>query len=680
MNIAKLKEIGKKLYSEKDLNFSINLYKKTINLNLDEQSATIAFFLRADIENNSKREIIQKNFSKDFFEKIELLQRISKISFSEKEKRIKEIRENFLELSDDYKTIIIKLIERLETLKEAEILKLPVIKKLSEEVLYFYSTIAHRLGISKIYTEMEDVSFRNLFKKEYAQIERIMAEKRGVYKEKLEEMSDYLKILLIKNKIKAKFQQRVKRNYSIYRKIKNKGVDFNNIYDIMAIRVITDSIESCYHALGLIHSQWYPIEGRFRDWIVHPKPNGYRALQTTVITKNGDRFEIQIRTEDMHREAEFGAAAHWSYKEGHKGSKAWFNRLREFLQNDEIFENPFEILENIQSEIKKDYISVLTPKGDIISLPEGATILDFAYAVHSEVGNHTIGGKVNKRFSSIKKELKSGDIIEVITNNKAKPSRDWLKIVKTSKAKTKIREWFRKNEKHIFINEGKKIWEKSIRRYKSKFEGFDNEANFRKNLNQIGYKTNDDLFFALGCKSIKGNLSLLKKLYPLKSKKEIKRIKEKKKNLIRKSPTIIIEGEDNIDFVLAKCCNPIKGEEIIGYMTKSSGLKIHSKNCLYIKRGYFEKERIRKAKWVMDESLQILRIKIIGEDYQKIVSVLIELTDILNFSIDLIKKELSKTGNEIVYVEISIGNISVFNKIKEKMKQKKFIYEVEIVK
>ncbi len=680
MNIDSLKKIGEKIYSDKDLAFSINLYKKTIDLNLDEQSATISFFIRADIEDEQKREIIKNSFNKELFEKIELLQRISKVSFSDKEKRIKEIRDNFLELSDDYKTIIIKLIERLETLKEAELSNSPEIKKLSEEVLYFYSTIAHRLGISKIYTEMEDVSFRNLFKKEYARIENIMAEKREQYKEKLEEMSDYLKKLLNRNKIKAKFQKRVKRNYSIYRKIKNKGVDFNNIYDIMAIRVITDSIESCYHSLGLIHSRWYPIDGRFRDWIVHPKPNGYRSLQTTIVTKTGERFEVQIRTEEMHKEAEFGAAAHWSYKEGDKNSKAWLKRLREFLQNDEIFENPFEILENIQSEIKKDYISVLTPKGDIISLPEGATILDFAYAVHSEVGNHTIGGKINNRFSSMKKELKSGDIVEVITNNKAKPSRDWLKIVKTSKAKTKIREWFRKNDKQIFINEGKKIWEKSIRNYKNRFEGFDNETDFRRNLNKIGYKTNDDLFFALGCKSIKCNLPLFKKLYPLTSKKDIQQKKEKKKSRMTKSPAIIIDGADNIDFVLAKCCKPIKGEEIIGYMTKSSGLKIHSKNCLYYKRGYFEKDRIRKAKWVMDNSLQTLKIKIIGEDYQKIAAALIELTEPLDFAIELIKKESSKTGNGIVLADISIKNISIFNKIKEKIKRKNFIYGIEIIK
>ncbi len=680
MKIEELKNIGEKIYSEKNLNFSINLYKKVLELNLDEDSATLSFFIRADIEDKKIEDLIKAKINKNDFEKIELLHRIGKINFPEKEKRIKEIRDGFLELADDYKMIIIKLIERLESLKEAEKLKSNEIKKLSEEALYFYSTIAHRLGISKIYTEMEEISFRNLFKKEYENIEKELKGKREKYEKSLEKMSKFLRQLLKENRIKANFQQRVKRNYSIYRKIKDKGVDFNNIYDLMAIRVITDTIENCYHILGVIHSRWYPIEGRFRDWIIHPKPNGYRSLQTTIMTNTGEKFEIQIRTDEMHKEAEYGAAAHWGYKEGQYSSKSWINRLREFLQNDEIFENPLELLENIQSEIKKDYISVLTPKGDIISLPEGSTILDFAYAIHSEVGSHTIGGKVNNKFSSIKKELKSGDIVEVITNNRAKPSRDWLKIVKTSKAKTKIREWFRKNEKQFFVAEGKKIWERTVKRYKNKFEGFDDESDFRKNLNKIGYKTNEDLFFALGCKAIKGNLPLLKKLYTLSSKKEIKSLKQKDKILKRKTPTIIIDGEDNIDFTIAKCCSPIKGEKIIAYITKTSGIKIHSENCAYYKKGVLEKERIKKAEWVMDKSLQIVRIKITGEDYQRILSSFVELSKDLNFSIETIKKGYSKTGNDIAYMEIAVDNISILQKLKERIKQSKFIYSINIIK
>ncbi len=675
----KLLNFGQQVYNQEDFIFSKNLYERIKSLNFGEESALIGFLARANIYDDSIRKKLLENFGENVIESIELLQRLSRITVPERERRIRQLREFFVELSSDVRIIIIKLAERLEALIEAERLKKSNIKRLSEETLFFYSTIAHRLGISKLYTEMEDIAFKHLYPGEYKKIERFLGENKKIYEEKLKNMILVIKNILEKNGIKARTQYRVKRPYSIYRKMQNKKVGFDEIFDLMAIRIITDEINSCYTILGLVHSNWTPINGRFRDWIANPKPNGYRSIQTTIISRTGDKYEIQIRTEEMHKEAEYGAAAHWSYKEGVKPTSGWTMRLKEFLENDEIFENPIEALEHIQSEIKKDYISVITPKGEVISLPEGSTPLDFAYMVHTEVGHHTTGARVNQRFVSLKTELKSGDVVEIITQKNSKPSRNWLNFVKTSKAKSKIREWFRKNEREAFIKEGKRIFDSQIKKHKKKYEGFDKEQEFKENLLKHGYKNIESLYFAIGTKSVKAGLPLLKKLFPLKHKKNDEFLKKKKSIGGMLSPQIIIEGEKNIDFKIARCCKPIKGEPIVAYITKNSGIKVHSVNCPYIKSGAMDPERLRKAEWVNDSSLQQIKVRIKGENMEEIVSSLAEVCKNNDIFLNSIKR-LDNGETSSIEAELLVKNMDDFIHMKNLLLKKNGVNKVILLR
>ncbi len=675
----KLLNFGQQVYNQKDFTFSKNLYERIKSLNFGEESALIGFFARANIYDDSIRKKLLESFGENVIESIELLQRLSRITVPERERRIRQLREFFVELSSDVRIIIIKLAERLEALIEAERLKKNNIKRLSEESLFFYSTIAHRLGISKLYTEMEDIAFKHLYPNEYRKIERFLGENKKVYEEKLKNMILVIKNILEKNGIKARTQYRLKRPYSIYRKMQNKKVGFDEIFDLMAIRIITNEINSCYTILGLVHSNWTPINGRFRDWISNPKPNGYRSIQTTIISRTGDKYEIQIRTEDMHREAEYGAAAHWSYKEGVKATSGWTIRLKEFLENDEIFENPIEALEHIQSEIKKDYISVITPKGEVISLPEGSTPLDFAYMVHTEVGHHTTGARVNQRFVSLKTELKSGDVVEIITQKNSKPSRNWLNFVKTSKAKSKIREWFRKNEREAFIKEGKRIFDSQIKKHKKKYEGFDKEQEFKENLLKYGYKNIESLYFAIGTKSVKAGLPLLKKLFPLKHKRKDGFLKKKKSVDSLLSPQIIIEGEKNIDFKIARCCRPLKGEPIVAYITKNSGIKVHSVDCPYIKSGTMDPERLRKAEWVGDSSFQQIRVRIKGENLEEIVSSLAEVCKNNDIFLNSIKR-LDSDETSAIEAELLVKSMDDFIHMKNLLLKKNGVNKVILLR
>lgn len=368
---------------------------------LGDDLLPLAAFMNANVSNNDVRSLLESEFGREIIDKIQLFDRISKISIPETQKRIADLRKIFIEITDDLRLIILKLIERLLTLKYASDRNSKNVLSLAEESLYLYSPIAHRLGISKLYQPMEDIAFKHLYPDDYKKIHRAIEIRRETLERKLKTMSYNVAESLRKHNIPAEIKHRVKRPYSIYRKLKNQNTTLDGIFDLMALRVITDSEEHCYLTLGIVHSQWIPIEKRFRDWITYPKPNGYRSIQTTVHTTSGDKFEIQIRTYEMDLEAEYGGAAHWAYKEKTAGKNdLWVKKLKDFLENDEYFENPAELFEMLKSEMKSDYIHVLTPKGNVISLVEGATALDFAFSVHTDIGYKAIGARINANLQN----------------------------------------------------------------------------------------------------------------------------------------------------------------------------------------------------------------------------------------------------------------------------------------
>jgi GTP pyrophosphokinase len=668
-NIEKLKLIGKEVYDESTDLICTEIAHEVQELNFDELSVATAYLIRVDSKDIATRQKIINIFGDKTLENIELLQRLGSVSFPETQKNIANLRKLFIELTDDVRIIFIKLAERLINLKTAEKQNSESLQLLAEEALYFYSPIAQQLGIRKFYTELEDIAFRNLYREDFLYLEKMIESRRNIFNTKINTMKLELQKVLNKHKMNFRFQARVKRPYSIYRKLNKQKISLEKIYDLLALRVITDTRENCYLVLGAVHNNWIPIEGRFRDWITFPKANGYRSIQTTVATRAGDKFEIQIRTEEMHHEAEYGTSAHWAYKQGADiGNHDWISKLREFLENDEYFDNPFAAFERLKNEMKRDYINVLTPKGEIRSLPEGSTPLDYAFAVHTDLGYKTTGARINGKFVSVKKELKSGDVIEIISSNNATPSRDWLNIVKTARARSKVLRWFKKNEQELLIADGRDAWDKLKSKYKKKLVGYEDEQKFKSNIAKIGFKSYDDFYYSVATGGIKCTLFQLKKLYP-EAFKKIEPEKRGSSGLYNKEqkPQIRVEGIGDIEVKLARCCSPIKGEPIIAYITKKSELKIHSRNCSYINSSEFDKDCFKHAEWMSGEFIQLVKLKLFGESYSKILAAVVDAAESLKIKIiDTVK--FAKSGNEGLYLEIEVKEIAQLDNLKSKLK------------
>lgn len=683
MEKERLLEFGKSIYSPEGLEFAAALYDETAALRLDEDSLALAFLATADVSDKKVRDAVLNQFGAKAVEQIELFARIGRVAFPDSEKYVANLRKLFVQLTNDLNLIFIKLSERLVAMKFAEKKNSPGLERLAWECLYLYSPIAHRLGVSRIYKAMEDISFKHLYPEEFNKLNRAVERRRPYLESKLKEMRGDLEKLLRQYNIKAQLQSRVKRLYSIYRKIRNQGVTVEQIYDLLALRVITDSVESCYLALGAAHMSWIPIESRFRDWIAFPKPNGYRSIQTTVSTRKGDKFEIQIRTEQMHQEAEYGSAAHWAYKEGLKTADSWIARLKEFLENDEYFENPLAFHELLKTEMRSDYVHVLTPKGEIKTLPEGSTPVDFAFSIHTNVGYAVTGARVNGKFAKLNTVLHSGDVVEVITLKNAKPSRDWLGFVKTSRARAKIRDWFQRNERAQIINEGRKVWEKLLKQYRKRLEGAsENEQVFKTNMAKTGYKTYDDFFFALGGKSLKATLSLLKKLYPEAFRKEAEKKKAEKapSRKIHNIPNVLVEGIPNIETKLAQCCHPIRGEEIVAYVTRGGGIKVHSRSCKYINSDIFNQANFKRAEWLTGgDSLQTAYLEAYGYEAQKMLISAVEVAS--DESVAIVSTNIRRINDNLerLTLEVRVKDVEQLRLFGRRLKSAKDIDSVTIL-
>jgi guanosine-3',5'-bis(diphosphate) 3'-pyrophosphohydrolase len=655
-------------FEEKALTEASLLLDEIIELQLDLESMRTGFFLYADISHPFKRKELSELIGEKTVQRIELLKRLSGISVPETKKKILKLRQLFVELSDDLSVIFIKLAERLYRLKQCNREKNDSLKRLAEECLYLYAPIAHRLGIRKIYSEMEDISFKVLFPDDYNKIYNRIERKRPKFIKNLEDMTHQLLKVLKEHNIEAKIYSRVKKPYSIFRKLKNKNVTFDEIFDLMALRVITQKVDDCYLTLGVVHSHWIPIAGRFRDWVTYPKPNGYRSIQTTIHTRSGHKYEIQIRTEEMHREAEYGSAAHWAYKEGVVTQDTWIMRLKEFLENDEYFDDPYQLFDLLKSEFKRDFIHVLTPKGDIKTLPEGSTPIDFAFAVHTDLGYKVIGARVNGKFAKLKTELKSGDVVDILSSNNATPSLDWLSFVKTSRTRNKIMKWFNKHERENKIIEGKKTYDALIKRYRNKVQDYLDGSDVKNNLIKLGVRSFDDLYFEIAGKGIKASLQLLKKIYPKAFKKdEAKSQINKGKNKKDFEPKIKVEGMSGLVTKFAKCCNPVKGEPIIAYVTKKSEVKIHSKDCQYIKKGAFDTSNFKKAEWVFDDSMQEVSIKVFGDDFNKMMKTTVDAADDLKLPIISTNRFHAGARGDGLLIRIRIKGIEDLNRFNGKL-------------
>ncbi len=576
-------------------NFFIHPYNVAMILaDLNMDAPTIMAGLLHDVieDTDITYETLVEEFGKEVANLVEGVTKLKKLQYKTKqENQAENLRKMVLAMAKDIRVIIIKLADRLHNMRTLEYMSEEKKKEKALETLEIYAPLAHRLGISRIKWELEDLSLRYLDPEGYYDLVDRVQKRRKEREAYIKMITDILEKKLDEVNIPNETSGRPKSFYSIYKKMMYQNKDFEQIFDLTAIRIIVDNIKDCYGVLGIVHTMWKPIPGRFKDYIAMPKPNMYQSLHTTVISSDGEIFEVQIRTWDMHRTAEYGIAAHWKYKEGTVRTNNLDKKLtwlRQLLEWQKDMNDPKEFMETLKIDFFTDEVFVFTPKGDVINLPNGATPIDFAYRVHTAVGNTCVGGKVDGRIVPLDYKLKNGNIVEIITSGSSTgPSRDWLKIVKSSRAKSKIRQWFKRESKDLNVNKGKELLEKEVKRQGYKLTEILKEDWLRNVANKLSLGSPEDMYAALGYGSV--NLShvmpKLKEIYnrhhDIKEEKVFKeeRIIPPTKRKPRATQGVSIKGADNIKVRFSKCCNPVPGDEIVGYITRGRGVSVHRKDC-----------------------------------------------------------------------------------------------------
>jgi guanosine-3',5'-bis(diphosphate) 3'-pyrophosphohydrolase len=550
---------------------------------------------------------IESEFGPEVALLVDGVTKLSRLEIKSKEERQAEnLRKMFLAMAKDIRVILIKLADRLHNLRTLQYQPKEKQKEIAEESLEIFSPLAHRLGIYHIKSELEDLAFHYVNPGESRRLSAQIASSKRQREEYIRETISILKDRLMAVDIKAEIAGRQKNLYSIYEKMRKQNVDLDEIYDVLAVRIIVDTVRDCYASLGTVHTLWKPIPGRFKDYIAMPKSNMYQSLHTTVVGPHGEPLEIQIRTHEMHRTSEYGIAAHWRYKEGNRSDKNFDEKLawlRQLLEWQHDLRDAREFMESLKIDLFSDNVFVFTPKGEVIELPADSVPLDFAYRVHTEVGHRCVGAKINGKIVSLGYKLKNGDIVEILTSKSSGPSRDWLSLAQTSQAKSKIRQWFKKEQREENITKGKEALEREFKKHSLELELLKTEK-----LLEIGRRINlftiEDIYAALG----DGTLSPLTVVN--RTREDIKlpiTTDEAQQKIIELRPAskpahsiegILVKGIDNLLTRLSHCCNPVPGDPIIGYVTRGRGVSIHRLDCRNI--SYLEaseKSRLVEANW-----------------------------------------------------------------------------------
>ncbi len=577
---------------------------------------------------------IEKVFGPEIKHLVDGLTKISRMSFSNTEERQAEnFRKMILAMAKDIRVLLIKLSDRLHNMRTIQYLPPDRREAVAQETMDIYAPLANRLGIGWIKTELEDLAFETLRPDVYKEMsDRLESKKKEIDKYSKEVLSIIEKELK-KNNIEARLQSRIKHMYGIYSKMRDQEVGFDEVYDKIAFRIIVDSLKDCYGTLGIIHSLWKPVPGRFKDYIAMPKPNMYQSLHTTVIGPYGERIEVQIRTEEMHKIAEKGIAAHWRYKEGKEGIKKqdlksydWMQRLIEWQQD---LKDPAEFLKTVKVDLFPEEVYVFTPKGEVKAFPKGATPIDFAYAIHTDVGNKCVGAKVNGKLVPIRYQLLNGDIVEIVTNNKQKPSKDWLRLVVTSKAKQKIKHWLINEQKERSISFGKEILDKEFRKFGLSFQKHMHSQTMKSAIESLKTKDLDDLVSKVANARISAQQIVeffvpkeeIKASEPAAAEESAKKRKAEKKG--SKAGGVLIKGVNDIMTKFANCCNPVPGDKIVGFITRGRGVTIHTMDCPNVLD--LPAERIVDVQWdVSEKNVYKARIMVVCEDKKGVLASIAE--------------------------------------------------------
>ena len=691
----KLHEGQFRLSGEPYISHPIAVAKIVAELGLDTDSICAALLHDTveDCADKTNLDTLSKMFGKDVAMLVDGLTKIIQVQVADKEEaHIENIRKMLLAMNKDIRVIFIKLCDRLHNMRTLSAKKEDRQRAIALETMYIYAPLAHRLGIQRIKQELENISLYYLDRVGYEEVQLEIDKKFGRSGDFIDEAKELLAEKLAENGISFTLEGRVKSVYSLYRKMYSQNKAFDEIYDFYAVRVIVDTELECYTSLGLVHEMFKSIPGRFKDYISTPKPNLYRSLHTTVIGHSGIPFEVQIRTRQMHEEAEYGIAAHWKYKSGEKSGGNIDEKLRwiaQLLESDESTRDPDEFIHSFKTDIFHDETFVFTPKGDVISLPLGSTVIDFAYAIHSAVGNKMTGAKINGVIVPIDRIPGNGDIIEIITSGSSKgPSRDWLKIVKTGQARSKIRQWFKKEKRTENIQVGKSEVEKEIKKLYKQITDTQINDIVTTISKRVGINNADDFYNTIGF----GGISLqrflpkikdeIEKLRadndaPLTTEEELNKIKLAAQNnkRLRSSGGIIIDGEAGYQVKFAKCCNPLPGDKIVGFVTRGFGVSVHKADCpnVIASRGNEDNlARWVRAEWEVNENAQNstyeATIQIITEDGIGILaSISLALAD-MKVYISQINAQTSKSGDNIINVVIGCRNVSHYDAIVNRLR------------
>lgn len=639
-------------------------------------------------------EDIKELFGKDIADLVDGVTKLGKIKYQTKEEsQAENLRKMFLAMAKDIRVILIKLADRLHNMRTLKYMPEEKAKYKAKETLEIYGGIAHRIGISKIKWELEDLALKYIDPEGYRELAEKITMKRSQRQEYIDKIVRLLQDKFKEVDIDCEVSGRPKHFYSIYKKMKKKHKTFEEIYDLTAVRIIVNTVKDCYAVLGMVHTMWIPMPGRFKDYIAMPKPNLYQSLHTTVIGPDGEPVEIQIRTHEMHEIAENGIAAHWKYKEGITGShdakmEQKLKWLRQMMEWEKDVQDPHEFLDALKDDVFNSQVYVFTPRGDVIELPAGSTPIDFAYRVHTNVGNKCTGAKINGKIVPINYKLQNGEIVEVITSaNSPGPSRDWLSIVQTPTARNRIRQWFKKERREENIQRGTEILEKEFKKYHIPLK----DSNIEKYMQQMTKKFNqptvEDLIATIGYGGIMPAhvVPKIRDLYEKEVKKVQKEQKEeindiekhsisdaeyKQKRKKNNSQGIVVKRLDNILIRFAKCCNPLPGDEIIGYVTKGRGVAIHRADCPNANvNGDFFKNRLVDVAWSNSEASKFeAEIQIKAVDRRGIINDITHIIAMDKVSLNGISAKKGKDNVVSVNLLVEVNNIDALNTLMKKIK------------
>lgn len=681
---ARVHEGQVRLSGEPYLSHPLEVAGILADMNLDEISVTSGLLHDVLEDTAATPEEIEEIFGSDVLHIVSGITKLSKLRLSSSEARQAEsIRKMLLAMADDIRVILIKLADRLHNMRTLQYHRSEKKKiRIARETMDIYAPISARLGIYWIKKELEDASFKYMLPDEYERVSRLVAKDQAEREKYVDTVKKYILKKMEEADLKCEVLGRNKNYYSIYHKMMTQNLAFEDVYDIIAFRIILDTIPHCYETLGLIHSLWKPIDIKFKDYISRPKPNMYQSLHTTVFGPYGERMEVQIRTWEMDRVAKSGIAAHWGYKEGKRVDERvsrMFTWIQDLIENQENFRDPGEFMENVRIDLFPDEVYVFTPRGEIKTLPKGATPVDFAYMIHTEVGDQCVGAKVNDRMVPLQYELQTGDVVEIVTQKNHQPSKDWLKYVRTVKARSKIRQWIKTQEKDRSISLGREMCDKAFRKERLNFTALLKSDEMNQVVEHFGFKAAEDLIASVGYGKITPQQVVRRFTAKADNEEKQESIFNKIIGRVRKKKPkggVVVKGVDDILIRFGKCCQPVPGDSITGYITRGYGVTVHRTGCVNALK--MNPDRQIEVEWNIEKA-ELYPVKIYIRSYDRVGLLADVVSNISKNDANIMNAKTETQANKIVnsVFTIDVEDTEHLERIMSSLKKVKQVLEVK---